>query len=593
MANSSSAIITALASSLPVSAEIFFLTGIVAHVAIRPFEIDSRAWTIFFSYVGVFASLLVTYIQGCNFTFGQAFFRTWIVASAFNTGLFGSILVYRAFLHRLHRFPGPFAAKLSRFYATKNVVKNLKANEDIQRSHQTYEDFVRVGPREISINRATAISAIYEPPMQLPRSPWYSQVSDDVTKISVNSTRDLTVHKNRKRAWMRGLGFRVSLTGSNEALAVYEDRIVSKVELLLARIADHHGTIINMTQYAVFFGFDVMGQVGFSKDFGMLDSGYKHPAIQGLHDNMTAVGILGTVPWLMSMLSKIPGATGTYARFTDWCGKELQAKRIVSTTLLDVVNFFIDRLQVVESEKEIFKDQDPRDVISWLIRAEDENDRSAPPGEGAFQEDSRLMIIAGSDTTSVALTNADQYRRLFYLTKHPDIYHKLQELVQAEFPGGEKEWTYERVKAIHFLDYIIYETLRLKPSVPAGLTRLTPPTGIQIDEVFIPGDTIVSVPAYTIHRDPRYWENALDFRPERWETLNPEKAPWIPFSRGQFSCPGRNLAFLELRMVLSRIALRYNLAFPAGADGERFDREAKDTFTLNVPELPIIFTSIN
>ncbi|KAM0207466.1 hypothetical protein ACHAPQ_011884 [Fusarium lateritium] len=286
---------------------------------------------------------------------------------------------------------------------------------------------------------------------------------------------------------------------------------------------------------------------------------------------MTAVGVLGTFPWLMSMLSKIPGATGTYARFTDWCGKELQAKRTV-----------------VESEKEIFKAQDPRDVISWLIRAEKENDRSAPPGEGAFQEDSRLMIIAGSDTTSVALTNA-----LFYLTKHPHIYHKLQQLVQAEFPSGEKEWTYEKVKAIKFLDYIICETLRLKPSVPAGLTRLTPPTGIQIDEVFIPGDTIVSVPAYTIHRDPRYWESALDFRPERWETLNPEKAPWIPFSRGQFSCPGRNLAFLELRMVLSRIALRYNLAFPAGEDSERFDREAKDTFTLNVPQLPIIFTSIN
>ncbi|KAM0226793.1 hypothetical protein ACHAP5_012315 [Fusarium lateritium] len=574
MANSSSAIITALTSSLPIAVQIFFLTGIVAHVAIRPFEIDSRAWTTFFSYLGVFASLLVTYIQGCNFTFLQAFFRTWIVASAFNTGLFGSILVYRAFLHRLHCFPGPFVAKLSRFYATKSVAKKLKANEDIQRLHRTYGDFVRVGPREISINRATAISAIYEPPMQLPRSPWYSQVSDDVTKISVNSTRDLTVHKNRKRAWMRGLGFRES----NKALAVYEDRIVSKVELLLARIADHHGISIDVTQYAVFFGFDVMGQVGFSKDFGMLDSGHKHPAIQGLHDNMTAVGVLGTVPWLMSMLSKIPGATGTYARFTDWCGKELQAKRTVSTTLLDMVNFFINWLQVVESEKEMFKDQDPKDVISWLIRAEEENDRSAPPGEGAFQEDSRLMIIAG---------------RLFYLTKHPHIYHKLQQLVQAGFPGGEKEWTYEKVKAIQFLDYIICETLRLKPSVPAGLTRLTPPTGIQIDEVFIPGDTIVSVPAYTIHRDPRYWESALDFRPERWETLNPEKAPWIPFSSGQFSCPGRNLAFLELRMVLSRIALRYNLAFPAGEDGERFDREAKDTFTLNVPQLPIIFTSIN
>ncbi|KAF5021007.1 hypothetical protein F66182_6938 [Fusarium sp. NRRL 66182] len=563
MTNPSSALMRALSSSLPITAQVSFLTGIVAHVAVRPFEIDSRAWTIFSSYLGSLSALLVAYTQGCGFSASEAFSRTWIVSSAFNIGLASSILVYRAFLHRLHRFPGPFAAKLSRFYAMKNAAKNLKANEDVQRLHETYGDFVRVGPREISINRPSAIKIIYEPPSQLPRSPWYSQVSDDVTKISVNSTRDLTVHRNRKRAWMRGLGFR--------ALAVYEHRIVSKVELLLARIGEHLGKTIDMTQYAVFFGFDVMGQVGFSKDFNMLNSGSKHSAIQGLHDNMTAVGVLGTVPWMMSMLSKIPGATGTYARFTDWCGKELQAKRAL-----------------VESQKAILKNQDPRDVVSWLLRAEDEHDRSAPPGEGAFQEDSRLMIIAGSDTTAVALTNA-----IYFLTKHPNVYHKLQELVKDAFPGGEEEWTYDKAKNIQFIDHIIYETLRLKPSVPAGLYRLTPAAGIQIDDVFIPGDTIVSVPAYTVHRDRRYWDHALEFRPERWESINPEKVPWIPFSRGQFACPGRNLAFLEIRMVLSRIALRYNLAFPAGENGERFDKEAKDTFTLNVPELPIVFTLIN
>lgn len=62
----------------------------------------------------------------------------------------------------------------------------------------------------------------------------------------------------------------------------------------------------------------------------MLDSGHKHPAIQALHENMAAVGVLSTVPWLMSMLGKIPGATGSYERFADWCARELQAKRVVS-----------------------------------------------------------------------------------------------------------------------------------------------------------------------------------------------------------------------------------------------------------------------
>jgi hypothetical protein len=126
----------------------------------------------------------------------------------------------------------------------------------------------------------------------------------------------------------------------------------------------------------------------------MLESGHEHPATRGLHDNMAAVGILGTVPWLLSMLSKIPGATGSYSRFTDWCGDELKAKREVSDfwpAKMKIANDW----KAVHGEKSRGENDDPKDVMSWLLRAEDENDQSAPPGEGAFQEDSRLMIIAG------------------------------------------------------------------------------------------------------------------------------------------------------------------------------------------------------
>ena len=65
----------------------------------------------------------------------------------------------------------------------------------------------------------------------------------------------------------------------------------------------------------------------------MLESGDEHPAIRGVHDSMTAIGVLGTVPWLLSMLSKIPGAAGGYLKFTAWCHQQLQEKRRVSQPL--------------------------------------------------------------------------------------------------------------------------------------------------------------------------------------------------------------------------------------------------------------------
>ena len=61
---------------------------------------------------------------------------------------------------------------------------------------------------------------------------------------------------------------------------------------------------------------------------------------------------------------------------------------------------------------------------------------------------------------------------------------------------------------------------------------MTPRQGIQIDDVFIPGEIIVSVPTHTIQRDPRYFDKPLEFLPERWEGLDDDDIPFLPFSKG-------------------------------------------------------------
>jgi hypothetical protein len=61
----------------------------------------------------------------------------------------------------------------------------------------------------------------------------------------------------------------------------------------------------------------------------MLESESEHPAIKGVHESMLAIGVLGTVPWLLSMISKVPGAAAGFSRFTTWCHQQLQEKRKV------------------------------------------------------------------------------------------------------------------------------------------------------------------------------------------------------------------------------------------------------------------------
>ncbi|KIW88830.1 uncharacterized protein Z519_10314 [Cladophialophora bantiana CBS 173.52] len=543
----------ALNVELGVTAATAFVLGIIFHHSIRPIEIDNRVWTLLILFSGFNTAAFFGYAFVGQHGILAGALRLFIVDGAFLVGVYGSIAIYRLFFHRLRKFPGPWGAKLSRFWALKRSMKKVQFNYEVEALHKQYGDFVRIGPREISINRASAIELVYGPPSKLPKSPWYSQVSDDINKTSINSTRDMHIQRQRRRAWDRGF--------SIKAISTYEPRVKAKTDLLLSRIAASAGSPMNITEWSMFYTFDVMGDIGLSKDFEMLTTGREHKAIKGLHDQMITIGTLGTLPWLLAFFSAIPGIAGTFQDFMGYCRDQLEEKK-----------------------RSTGKDQEPRDVISWLIKAKYENDQSAPPSDFALSEDTRLIIIAGSDTTAAALANT-----FFYLAKNPAVQQKLQKELDTIFPEGEKDWTYEKAK-FAYLDNIINESLRLKPPVPGGLPRITPPQGLQIDEVYIPGDTVVGVPVHTLQRDARYFKRPLEFIPERWGQISVEKVPFFPFSKGAFSCVGKQLAMMELRMVLSRAALSFDIAFADGEDGVKFDTEVLDTFTLTLPPLKLKFT---
>lgn len=60
-------------------------------------------------------------------------------------GLYLSMLLYRAYFHRLCNYPGPFLAKLTNFYVTLRSIKKMHLFEEIQNLHLQYGDYVRVG----------------------------------------------------------------------------------------------------------------------------------------------------------------------------------------------------------------------------------------------------------------------------------------------------------------------------------------------------------------------------------------------------------------------------------------------------------------
>ncbi|PYH85341.1 cytochrome P450 [Aspergillus uvarum CBS 121591] len=533
--------------------------AIVLHLTLfrTSFPTEDHLHELLIIYIVTVIAVFAAYLTSIDYSVTQSLARVCWIAGAFNTGLVLSIGVYRLFFHRLRRFPGPLGSRVSRFYDAYLAGRNVQYNLEIEKLHKRYGDFIRTGPREICIVRKSALPVLFGPQSKCRKSTYYAQASTNPKKCSVHHTRDFEDHRKRRKAWDRGF--------SMKSLGLYEPRIKAKADQLASHITANLGNTIDATAWSMFVSFDVMGDVGFGKDFGNLTTGVEHPAIKGIHDHMAVLGVLGHVPWFLNLASRFPGATAAYSGFFKWCGDEIERKQ----KIWDAGKY-------------------PDDIVSWLLKAYVDKDAAASPSEAALHEDSRVVIIAGSETTATTLATV-----LFYLAKYQHVLAKLQRLLDEAMPGGVEDWSNAKVKTVSFLDDIINESLRLRPAVMTGGYRVTPAEGVQIDEVYIPGDVNVFVPVQLIQTDERYYKQAQSFIPERWnerkDELRTDGAPFIPFAIGHYSCPGKNLALLSLQITVSVLVLQYSISFAPGETGEDFEHSALDTFTTTLPPLRLQF----
>lgn len=109
--------------------------------------------------------------------------------------------------------------------------------------------------------------------------------------------------------------------------------------------------------------------------------------------------------------------------------------------------------------------------------------------------------------------------------------------------------------------------MRIHSTSSLGLPRVVPPgPGVTICGHDFPQGTVLSVPAYTIHHSKEIWgPDADSFRPERWEKLTErQKNAFIPFSYGPRACVGRNVAEMELALIVSTVFRNYTFELRQG-----------------------------
>jgi hypothetical protein len=120
-----------------------------------------------------------------------------LVYLAFFVPLWFSILSYRAFFHPLRSFPGPFHARLSKWWTVRQVWNSNWHWHRVQQDMQAqYGDYVRTGPREITIFDPAAVQPLLGVKSLTTKGPFY-----DVMETSLHLNRDKVFHKQRRKIW--------------------------------------------------------------------------------------------------------------------------------------------------------------------------------------------------------------------------------------------------------------------------------------------------------------------------------------------------------------------------------------------------------
>ncbi|XP_014261162.1 probable cytochrome P450 6a18 [Cimex lectularius] len=161
------------------------------------------------------------------------------------------------------------------------------------------------------------------------------------------------------------------------------------------------------------------------------------------------------------------------------------------------------------------------------------------------------FFFAGHDTT--ALTGA---LAVFELSRNPDVQERLRSEIKKAIEKTKDGLSYETLSAIPYMTYVIQEVTRMYPVL--GVIKRVCTKPYTIGDFRVPVGMDVILPVRSLHYDPRYFEDPHSFRPERFaEGKTPEV--FMPFGKGPRICIGMRFAEGELKHLISRMVLDYDI----------------------------------
>eukprot|EP00980_Cylindrotheca_fusiformis_P031353 scaffold26221_cov108-Cylindrotheca_fusiformis.AAC.1 len=222
--------------------------------------------------------------------------------------------------------------------------------------------------------------------------------------------------------------------------------------------------------------------------------------------------------------------------------KVLEAKQYLDTFLEECIS---ERVDMEVEEREAFTD-----LMSVLLESYENGTITRKEVKGQLL----TFLFAGQDTTAHTMT-----WMLYEISQDSQLQEQLAEEAKKALPKRDSFADRELLQSneLGLLDRCFSETLRKYPAAATGSGRLvageTPIVvggggGGDSFPIELPPGASITIPPYSLHRNPKYWPDPERFDPDRFlPELVKKRDPMTfqAFSAGPRNCVGSRLARIE------------------------------------------------
>jgi cytochrome P450 len=200
--------------------------------------------------------------------------------------------------------------------------------------------------------------------------------------------------------------------------------------------------------------------------------------------------------------------------------------------------------------------RDEGDLLSMLLAAQDED--GSRMTDRQLRDELTTLMVAGLDTTALALSWG-----FYLLSQNPPARQTLEAELDRVLGGRLPE--FQDLPQLPYTEMVVKETMRLYPS--AWVIGREALQDCEVGGHRIKAGTSLLMSQWLKHRDPRHFNNAETFAPERWSEEGIKRLPkfaYFPFGGGPRICIGNSFAMMEAMLVLATVSQQFRLTASPG-----------------------------